>query len=252
MRGNHPGEGKREQQPEKTQPAPALGPKWSSPVWEQPWHHSGLGGSCGSTGLSHSQLLIVSSRMSHSTSVPRIGRQIRNGRSGMFSLSLECCTMGWQCWQHPGNCLEDVPVLGAPVQPSCAWQCCGGPAGDSHPIRSCPISSRISISSSSSRKRLGAALASAASGKGQSRPHWTHTVTGQLGITSRGLSLAQSTLSLLWRHTEPFPPSLCQAITSAQHYNFILHLNKINLTLFYFSFKAFCSSTKRSQWIWKA
>lgn len=152
MRGNHPGEGKREQQPEKTQPAPALGPKWSSPGWEHPWHHSGLGDSCGSGGVSHSQPLRASSRVSHSTSVPGIGRQISNNRSGMFSLSVECCTVVWQCWQHPGNCLEDVPVLGAPVQPGCAWQCRGGPAWDSHPIHSCPISTRSSIGGSSSRE----------------------------------------------------------------------------------------------------
>lgn len=116
MRGNHPGEGKREQQPEKAPPAPAVRPKWSSPGWEHPQRHSWPGGSCGSAGVSHSQPLRASSRISHSTSAPGIGGQISSSRSGMFSLSLECCSVGWQCWQHPGpaqgmcRCWEPRPA----------------------------------------------------------------------------------------------------------------------------------------------
>lgn len=139
MRGNHPGEGKREQQPEKAPPAPAVRPKWSSPGWEHPQRHSWLGGSCGSAGVSHSQPLRASSRTSHSTSVPGIGGQISSSRSGMFFLSLECCSVGWQCWQHAGpaqgmcQCWEP---LSSPAVPGSAVVALLG----SRAVCSCPIS----------------------------------------------------------------------------------------------------------------
>lgn len=43
MRGNHPGEGKREQQPERLSLRLRLGPKWSSPGWEHPGTTAGWG-----------------------------------------------------------------------------------------------------------------------------------------------------------------------------------------------------------------
>lgn len=120
MRGNHPGEGRREQQPEKTQPAPALGPKWGSPGWEHPWHHSWLGTAVAVQGC---PVLRASSRISHSPSVPRTRGQISSSSSssGMFSLSLAVLAAPREL---PGGCGSAGSPCPAQLCPAVPWWPC--------------------------------------------------------------------------------------------------------------------------------
>lgn len=127
MRGNHPGEGKREQQPEKTQPAPALGPSGAVLSGSIPGITLGWGTAVAVQGCPF---------LSHSEHPP-----------APFTAP--------QCWDwetdQQQQQWDDLPVSGMLHQgaawgmcqcwaPCPAQLCLAVPWGPFCPIRSCPIS----------------------------------------------------------------------------------------------------------------